>query len=63
MEFYFLYCDENFLVVICNFGDVFIFVNDGDFKIVSCDVKVVRLGKNIISLIEEEEKLDGKIEF
>ena len=63
MEFHFLYRDENLLAAICNFGDVFTLANDGDSKIASPDVKAARLGKNITSLTEEEEKLDGKTEF
>ena len=63
MEFHFLYRDENLLAAICNFGDVFTLANDEDSKIASRDVKAARLGKNITSLTEEEEKLDGKTEF
>lgn len=63
MEFHFLYRDENLLAAICNFGDVFTLANDEDSKIASRDVKAARLGKNITSLTEEEEKLDSKTEF
>lgn len=32
MKFYFLYWDEKLFVVICKFGDVFMVLNEGNFK-------------------------------
>ncbi|PFX31213.1 hypothetical protein AWC38_SpisGene4011 [Stylophora pistillata] len=63
LEFHFLYRDETLLAAICNFGDVFTLANEGDSKIPSRDAKAVGPGGNINSVVEDEKKFDGKLEF